>query len=88
MSRASLGKRTRSVQDQAAAETLLLTTCLGEIQLPAKRTRRQTRAALNNDENADPEATGTPELDCQLDDDDAYVEPARRESSVPAPRPS
>ncbi|KZL69114.1 cell division control protein, partial [Colletotrichum tofieldiae] len=64
MSRASLGKRTRSVQDQ------------GEIQLPAKRTRRQTRAALNNDENADPEATGTPELDCQLDDDDAYVEPA------------
>ncbi|GJC80111.1 cell division control protein 18 [Colletotrichum liriopes] len=69
MSRASLGKRTRSIQDQA---------CLGEIQLPAKRTRRQTRAALNNDENADPEATGTPELDCQLDDDDAYVEPASK----------
>ncbi|KAK2041250.1 cell division control protein [Colletotrichum somersetense] len=65
MSRASLGKRTRSVQDQ------------GETQLPAKRTRRQTRAALDNDENADPEGAATPELDCQSDDD-AYVEPAAK----------
>ncbi|KAK1982162.1 cell division control protein [Colletotrichum cereale] len=65
MSRASLGKRTRSVQDQ------------DEIQLPAKRTRRQTRAALDNDENADPEGAATPELDCQSDDD-AYVEPASK----------
>ncbi|GKT42293.1 cell division control protein 18 [Colletotrichum spaethianum] len=78
MSRASLGKRTRSVHDQAAAEATFLTICPDEAQLPAKRTRRQTRAALNNDENADPEGAATPELDCQLDDDDAYVEPASK----------
>ncbi|KAK1989821.1 cell division control protein [Colletotrichum falcatum] len=66
MSRAaSLGKRTRSVQDQ------------DEAQLPTKRTRRQTRAALDNDENADPEGAATPELDRQSDDD-AYVEPASK----------
>ncbi|KDN61234.1 putative cell division control protein [Colletotrichum sublineola] len=65
MARASLGKRARSVQDQ------------DDIQLPAKRTRRQTRAALDNDENADPEGAATPELDCQSDDD-AYVEPASK----------
>ncbi|WYZ34874.1 hypothetical protein EsH8_I_001150 [Colletotrichum jinshuiense] len=66
MSRASLGKRTRATQDQ------------DEVQLPAKRTRRQTRAALENDENASPETT-TPEINCQLDDDDAYVEPASKQ---------
>ncbi|KAL0938856.1 cell division control protein [Colletotrichum truncatum] len=65
MSRTSLGKRTRSVQDQE------------EVQLPAKRTRRQTRAAQENDENADPEATATPESDVQLEDD-AYVEPTAK----------
>ncbi|OLN88519.1 Cell division control protein 18 [Colletotrichum chlorophyti] len=62
MSRASLGKRTRSVRDQDAS------------QLPAKRTRRQTRAALENDENAAPDATVTQQTDAQLDDD-SYVEP-------------
>ncbi|KAF9879956.1 cell division control protein [Colletotrichum karsti] len=62
MSRSSLlGKRTRSVKDQEDA------------QLPAKRTRRQTRALRENDENDDPEATAASESDSQLDEN--YVEP-------------
>ncbi|TEA16236.1 Cell division control protein 18 [Colletotrichum sidae] len=68
MSRASLGKRTRSASVQDAVE------------LPAKRTRRQTRASPENDENADPNATFTPESEVTEDD---YVEPPAKK-----PRPT
>ncbi|RYP24775.1 hypothetical protein DL765_000321 [Monosporascus sp. GIB2] len=44
MARTTLGKRTRSSREI-------------EVDLPAKRTRRQTRSSLLNDENADPKAT-------------------------------
>ncbi|KAF6837582.1 cell division control protein [Colletotrichum plurivorum] len=67
MSRISLGKRTRSAQDQE------------EGQLPVKRTRRQTRAARENDENADPDATATTDSDSQFEDD-VYAEPAATKS--------
>ncbi|KAI1504307.1 cell division control protein Cdc6 [Biscogniauxia marginata] len=46
MTTSTLGKRTRSSKDKDAEL----------VHLPTKRTRRQTRSSLLNDENADPEA--------------------------------
>ncbi|RYP81328.1 hypothetical protein DL769_002057 [Monosporascus sp. CRB-8-3] len=48
MARTTLGKRTRGSREN-------------EVDLPAKRTRRQTRSSLLNDENADPNITATSE---------------------------
>ncbi|OHF01278.1 cell division control protein [Colletotrichum orchidophilum] len=81
MSRASLGKRTRSVQNQgklitASFQWPFLTASLDLVELPAKRTRRQTRAASENEENVDPEATALPDVENELDD--IYVAPASK----------
>ncbi|KAI1773954.1 cell division control protein Cdc6 [Hypoxylon cercidicola] len=56
MARSTLGKRTRGSEDR------------GPIDVPAKRTRRQTRSTLLNDENIDPEeATVEDEFHCDTD---------------------
>ncbi|KAI2473702.1 cell division control protein Cdc6 [Annulohypoxylon bovei var. microspora] len=55
MVRSTLGKRTRNSKD-------------GEVvDVPAKRTRRQTRSSVHNDENVDPKETATgDEPDCDI----------------------
>ncbi|KAI1461929.1 cell division control protein Cdc6 [Annulohypoxylon moriforme] len=55
MVRSTLGKRTRSSKDSEVVD------------VPAKRTRRQTRSATLNDENIDPKETATDdEPDCDI----------------------
>ncbi|KAI0594343.1 cell division control protein Cdc6 [Biscogniauxia sp. FL1348] len=62
MATSTLGKRTRSSRD---AEL---------VHLPAKRTRRQTRSALLNDENEDPEAVTVREEPCHGSSSDEILE--------------
>ncbi|KAI1093649.1 cell division control protein Cdc6 [Rostrohypoxylon terebratum] len=66
MVRSTLGKRTRSSKDSEVVD------------VPSKRTRRQTRSSVHNDENADPRETATnDEADC----DDGAI------ALKPAPKP-
>ncbi|TPX14190.1 uncharacterized protein E0L32_000584 [Thyridium curvatum] len=55
MAASALGKRTRRSTD-------------ADLDLPAKRTRRQTRSFEINDENQDPNEVSPPELDSSLED--------------------
>ncbi|KAI1390315.1 cell division control protein Cdc6 [Hypoxylon trugodes] len=62
MVRSTLGKRTRSAREIEVADA------------PSKRTRRQTRSTLQNDENVDPEETVTGD---DLDDDLITIDVAK-----------
>ncbi|OTB07641.1 hypothetical protein M426DRAFT_317944 [Hypoxylon sp. CI-4A] len=67
MVRTALGKRTRNSKENDVVD------------VPAKRTRRQTRSRTLNDENVDPEATATgDELDDDADTTEVTATPSRR----------
>ncbi|KAI1376390.1 cell division control protein Cdc6 [Hypoxylon crocopeplum] len=64
MARSTLGKRTRGVKEIEAVD------------VPAKRTRRQTRSSLLNDENIDPEeVTIGDELNCDVEETPVKTSP-------------